>query len=125
MLKYMRRNKVPNLSIMGGMGKLVKLSQGAVDLHSARSQVDFTALAEVAAPFGFDPVKVGAANTVLEVLQMASPDQRAGLAARVAAGARTKALEHLRHNDTALEVVVISREGEMLGRAGKVERPAQ
>ena len=48
MLKYMRRHPVPNLSILGGFGKMVKLSQGATDLHSARSQVDFDRLAGLA-----------------------------------------------------------------------------
>ena len=67
MVKYMRRHPLPNLSIMGGFGKLVKLGQGAIDLHSARSQVDFNALSVMAAAVGFDPDKVAAANSVLEV----------------------------------------------------------
>ena len=80
MLKYMRRHPVSNLSILGGFGKMVKLSQGAIDLHSARSQVDFDALAALACRFGMDRDAVASANSVLEVSQMATDDQRSALA---------------------------------------------
>ena len=120
MLKYMRRHPVPNLSILGGFGKMVKLSQGAIDLHSARSQVDFDALAALACRFGMDRDAVASANSVLEVSQMATDDQRSALAEAVAAGARETALAQLRGAETAVEVVVISRDGRLLGRAGTI-----
>ena len=41
LLKYLREHPVPKLTIAGGFGKMVKLAQGAMDLHSGRSQVDF------------------------------------------------------------------------------------
>mgnify|MGYP000276318691 CR=1 FL=1 len=56
MLKYMRRNPVANLTIAGGFAKMVKLGQGAIDLHSARSQVDFVVLADLATVCGYDHV---------------------------------------------------------------------
>ena len=118
MVKYMRRNPVPNLSIMGGVGKLVKLGQGAIDLHSARSQVDFAVLSRMAAAHGFDTDAVAAANSVLEVVQMASPVQAGALAHAVAHAARDTVITHLRDAPVAVEVVVISRVGQMLGRSG-------
>ena len=118
MLKYMRQHPVPNLSILGGFGKMVKLAQGAIDLHSARSQVDFARLAETAAEHGMDPARVSAANSVLEVAQMADDAQRGALATTIAAAARQTALAHLRGAPTAVEVVIISRDGALLGRAG-------
>ena len=118
MVKYMRRNPVPNLSIMGRVGKLVKLGQGAIDLHSARSQVDFAVLSRMAAAHGFDTDAVAAANSVLEVVQMASPVQAGALAHAVAHAARDTVITHLRDAPVAVEVVVISREGQMLGRSG-------
>ena len=121
MLKYMRRNPVPNLSIMGGFGKMVKLAQGAVDLHSARSQVDFEKLANLAATFGINPDAVASANSVLEVVQMASDDQRSALADAVASSARETAMKQLREAPTAVEVVIISRDGALLGRAGTLD----
>ena len=120
MLKYMRQHPVPNLSILGGFGKMVKLAQGAIDLHSARSQVDFARLAETAAEHGMDPARVSAANSVLEVAQMADDAQRGALATAIAAAARQTALAHLRGAPTAVEVVIISRDGALLGRAGDV-----
>ena len=120
MLKYMRRHPVPNLSILGGFGKMVKLSQGAIDLHSARSQVDFDALAALACRFGMDRDAVASANSALEVSQMATDDQRSALAEAVAVGARETALAHLRGTKMAVEVVVISRNGRLLGRAGTI-----
>jgi len=120
MLKYMRRHPVPNLSILGGFGKMVKLSQGAIDLHSARSQVDFDALAALACRFGMDRYAVASANSVLEVSEMATDDQRSALAEAVAAGARETALSHLRGAETLVEVAVISRDGQLLGRAGTI-----
>ena len=120
MVKYMRGHPVANLSIMGGFGKMVKLGQGAIDLHSARSQVDFSALAEMAAPFGLDTSRVASANSVLEVSQMASPDQRSALADAVANAARQTVLMHLRDAPTSVEVAIISRDGALLGRAGNL-----
>ena len=120
MLKYMRRHPVPNLSILGGFGKMVKLAQGATDLHSARSQVDFDALARMAAPFGFDHDRVAGANSVLEVSGMVDSVQRGKLATAVAMAARETALAQLRDAPTHVEVVIIGRDGEMLGRAGRL-----
>ena len=38
-LKYLRRHPVPRLTMAGGIGKLAKLADGHLDLHSGRSQV--------------------------------------------------------------------------------------
>ena len=120
MLKYMRQHPVPRLSILGGFGKMVKLAQGATDLHSARSQVDFTRLADIAARHGMVPDRVAAANSVLDVAQMANEAQRNALASDIAAAAHKTALAHLRGAPTCLEVVVIGRDGTLLGRAGSL-----
>ena len=39
-LKLIRRKPVPRLTIAGGFGKISKLADGHMDLHSARSSVD-------------------------------------------------------------------------------------
>jgi cobalt-precorrin-5B (C1)-methyltransferase len=121
MLKYMRKNPVPRLTIAGGFGKLVKMAQGAVDLHSARSQVDFEKLAQLAVPLGFRHVDVANANTVLEIVQMADADQRQALASMIADQARNAALTYLKREDIAIEILVISRDGALLGQAGSLE----
>jgi len=65
-LKYLRRHPVERLTIAGGIGKLSKLAQGAMDLHSGRSQVDFKALAALA-----EMDAVAEANTALEAFELA------------------------------------------------------
>ena len=121
MLKYMRKNPVSCLTIAGGFGKLVKMAQGAVDLHSARSQVDFEKLAQLALPLGFRHADVANANTVLEIVQMADADQRHALASLIADQARNAALTYLKRDDIAIEILVISRDGALLGQAGSLE----
>src|SRR5262252_8277304 len=39
-LKYLRSHPVPRLTLAGGFAKLCKLADGAMDLHSGRSEVD-------------------------------------------------------------------------------------
>ena len=109
LLKYLAAHPVERLTIGGGIGKLAKLAQGAGDLHSARSQVDFAALAEMAG----EP-RVAQANTALQALEIAGP----GLARAVARAARAEALRRLKGADVAVDVVVVDRAGEIVARAG-------
>jgi len=117
MLKYLRRHPVPRLTIAGGFAKMVKLSQGHGDLHSARSQIDFGALADTAAGVGMDRSRVAGANTALDVLDMAAPDQRRLLAEVIARDARIQAREILRSDEVALDVMIVARGGEILAEA--------
>ena len=111
MIKYMRRHPVGRLTIGGGIGKLTKLAQGAVDLHSGRSQVDFAALAD----WMEDP-RLKDANTALEAYTIAG----APLAAEVAQRAQQQALAMFKGGTApeVLDIVVIDRAGEIIGRAG-------
>ena len=101
MLKYLRRNPVERVTIAGGFGKLTKLAQGALDLHSARSQVDLGHLADLAGL-----AEIASANTAMQALEIAGND----LAAKIAQQARKQALEVVR-NTTTLDVLIISRDG--------------
>jgi len=112
LLKYLRQHPVPRLTIAGGIGKLTKLAQGAMDLHSGRSQVDFTRLAEMAARTGGDAARVAAANTALEALEIAGPP----LAEAVAAEAAAVAGDVLRDAPIAVEVIVTDRQGNIVAR---------
>jgi cobalt-precorrin-5B (C1)-methyltransferase len=118
-LKYLRRHPVPRLTVAGGIGKLAKLADGHLDLHSARSQVSPDALAAMVREAGGAPELVEAvrgANTALDALQRC---QAAGLPLGdlVAAGARETALDVLRGAPVAVDVVVIDRAGTVVGRA--------
>ncbi|MGX9855680.1 cobalt-precorrin-5B (C(1))-methyltransferase [Limimaricola variabilis] len=111
MLKYLTKHPVPRVTIGGGIGKITKLAQGAVDLHSSRSQVDFAALAELAGVPG-----IAAANTALEASRLA-PE----LGQRVAETALARVTERFgtAHDGSRIrfDVVVIDRAGAILGRA--------
>jgi cobalt-precorrin-5B (C1)-methyltransferase len=107
LLKYIAKNPVPRLTIGGGIGKIVKLAQGAVDLHSSRSQVDFDALNAWA------DVDVSDANTALEAVERAGD----ALASRVAQEALKRVKTQLKEIDTQVDIVIIDRAGRILGRA--------
>ena len=80
MLKYLKRHPVARVTVAGGFGKLVKMGQGALDLHSGRSEVDFAYLAElVRRVLGNEALAVQAAkaNSALEVLRLAGDSQQA------------------------------------------------
>jgi cobalt-precorrin-5B (C1)-methyltransferase len=114
LLKYLRQRPVPRLTIAGGIGKLTKLAQGAMDLHSGRSQVDFARLAEIAARIGADAPRIAGANTALEALQIAGPP----LAEAIAHEAAEVAADVLRGAPIAIEVIVIDRQGAIQARHG-------
>jgi len=112
LLKYLRSHPVGRVTIGGGFGKISKLGQGALDLHSGRSQVDMQWLAEICPELPREPVL--AANTAQEVLEMA---QGIELAQRVAeAGLRT-VREVLRKAPVMADVIIVSRQGEIIAHA--------
>ncbi|MFQ5775634.1 MAG: cobalt-precorrin-5B (C(1))-methyltransferase [Kiloniellaceae bacterium] len=118
LLKYLRRHPVPRLTIGGGFAKIAKLGAGHLDLHSGRSQVDLDWLAGLLAETGAAPGLVAearGANTGGQVLTLA---RRAGLglADRVAERARATALGVL-DGATRVEVLIVDRDGDLVGRA--------
>ncbi|MBB4943156.1 cobalt-precorrin-5B (C1)-methyltransferase [Streptosporangium album] len=119
-LKYLRRHPVPRLTVAGGVGKLSKLADGHLDLHSGRSQVNPEMLAGLVRSAGGDEALAGrvlAANTALHALRLC---QEAGLPLGdlVAERARLTAAGVLRGAPVAVDVVVIDRAGVIVGRAG-------
>lgn len=116
LLKYVRSHPVTNLTIAGGFAKLAKLSQGAMDLHSSRSSVDFDHLADLLARVGGTRDTVAEARTartaqrVLELADESAPE----LAHLVARQAREVALATLA-GGTAVQVWVFDRTGHRVG----------
>lgn len=107
MLKYLTKNPIERVTIGGGIGKLTKLAQGAVDLHSSRSQVDFDDLAQM-----MDDPRLAEANTALEAYTIAG--------APFAAAVAQRALDRVTQTYAGMtfNVVVIDRAGAIIGRAG-------
>lgn len=110
-LKYLRAHPIPRLTIAGGIGKLSKLAQGAMDLHSGRSQVDFAALGALAETLGENGANVAHANTALEAVEIAPK-----LARAIASLAQAQALKTLKGAPVTVEVIVVNRAGGVLAR---------
>lgn len=117
-LKYVARHPVPRLSIAGGFAKMSKLAAGYLDLHSKRSQVDLGVLAELATGAGHDSLAeaIREANTALHALELARADGLA-LGDLVAARAVRTAREVIGNAPVEVDVVVVDREGSIIGRA--------
>jgi len=119
MLKYLRKHPVPRVTIGGGFGKLTKLGQGFLDLHSGRSQVDFDWLANKVTELGGGPelaASVHKANTAKQALDTAHA-ANLDLASAVAGAAKATALETLRGADIDLDIIITDREGQIVGRS--------
>ena len=119
MLKYLRAHPIPRLTIAGGIAKLTKLAQGRLDLHAKRGSVDAEALAAVAAGRGAPPPLLDAiktANTTAEAFARAAA---AGipLGHAIAAAAWATSAQVLDRSDIELEIVMVDREGAVVGRA--------
>ena len=119
MLKYLRTHPIDRVTIAGGFAKLAKLAAGHLDLHSSRSRVDLTALADRLAVLGADPAAVWAARQAGgggELLALAGGKRKA-LALDVAKRAREVALATL-SGETSIEVAIVDRNGGFVARVG-------
>jgi cobalt-precorrin-5B (C1)-methyltransferase len=111
LLKYVREHPVARVTIGGGFGKITKLAQGAMDLHSGRSQFDFKWLAKFAPENLHEEVK--SANTAQQVLEMLGPT----LAQQVAKEAKEQVVKVLRGSPIAADVMIIDRGGKIIAHA--------
>jgi len=119
MLKYLRRQPLPRVTIAGGVAKMTKLAQGLTDLHSKRGEVDLAVLAKFAAAAGAGEQAVRGvldANTAAQAFAIA---QAAGIALgdQVAQAAQDTAANIVAGTDIAIEVVLFDREQNLVGRA--------
>lgn len=119
MLKYLKKNPVPKITIAGGFAKLSKLAMGEMDLHSKRSQVDkiwlATLLSELGAEAG-DITKAKKANTALEILNIAIANNLE-IGDVVANKARAYVEEKLSGTAIDIEILICDREGQLVGRS--------
>ena len=109
--KYLRRNPVARLTIAGGFGKISKLAQGAMDLHSARGTVDLELLrSHLPADRRDEAATVDTANAMLAI-------GGADLACSIAGLARDKA-QAMVGDAVKVDVLVIDRAGTIVGESG-------
>jgi cobalt-precorrin-5B (C1)-methyltransferase len=119
MLKYLRRHPVPRVTIAGGVGKMTKLAQGLLDLHSKRGTVDLAMLAALAQAGGGSAAlqeKIIAANTAAEAFAHAAAE-RIALGDAVARSAQQTAMRVVEKSAIAVEIVLFDRDGALVGHA--------
>ena len=119
MLKYLKRAPVADVTIAGGFAKLCKLAQGRLDLHSARGEVDFAMLADLARDLGAsgDTVAaVAAANTAKEILDIAGA-AHLPLAEAIARRALDIANATLDSAPVKAHVLIVDRAGKIVAEA--------
>lgn len=112
MLKYIAKHPVRRVTIGGGIGKIAKLAQGEMDLHSKRGQVDLQFWADQ-----LDLPEIASANTALEASQIAGP-VFAKIVAKTAletVNARFKTASD--GSSIQYDIVVIDRAGAILATA--------
>ena len=118
-LKYLRHHPIPRLTLAGGFGKMSKLAEGALDLHSGRSQVNLDHLSAAAASLGADDglqAQIRTANTAMEALILAQAAS-VPLGDWVAARARDVATAEAGRK-VDIELMVLDRGGALVGHAG-------
>lgn len=118
-LKYLKQKPVQKLSLCGGFGKLSKLANGHLDLHSRASSVDFEQLTVLAKQAGADKAlqdAVREANTSIEALKLCQ-QQNIDLAAGVCEAALRQARKIV-PAEVELEVWAVDRQGQFIGSAG-------
>jgi len=119
MLKYLRRHPVARVTIAGGVGKMTKLAQGLLDLHSKRGAVDLAALAGLAkAAGGSDALarRIVESNTAAEAFGHAAAEGVA-LGDQVARAARQAAMDVVAGSGIDIEIVLFDRGAELVGQA--------
>ncbi len=121
LLKYLRKNPVERVTIAGGFGKISKLANGAMDLHSKRSTVDLEFLGKLLESLGGKKefvqscLAAASANEVLEMAQKAQLD----LGRKVASQAAAKARAILKNDNILLDILIIDRKGRIIGHSGE------
>lgn len=118
LLKYLRKQPVPRLTIGGGFAKISKLAHGDVMLHSSQSSVDFNFLAGVIRDLGGDDHLINqtkAANTALEVL-IACQKASVPISDSIAKRAKGVVMATL-SGGVEVEIIAFDRAGLEVGRA--------
>ena len=122
-LKLIRRKPVPRLTVAGGFGKISKLADGHMDLHSQRSTVDRKGLVRRLATLGASeggcwrtPRKPVRPGRFLEIATAAGLPLADAVAAEARAVAEA-ALEGARLTPS-VDVLIVDRTGCIVGRAG-------
>ncbi len=120
-LKHLKKAPIPNISIVGGFGKISKLAAGHLDLHSRKSSIDLTFLAKIAGELGANKtleMQILQCNTSVEALQYCQ-QQEINLADAVCNLALQK-VNSIIPKQCLCEIWAINRAGDVVGHAGSI-----
>ncbi|MCV6588519.1 MAG: cobalt-precorrin-5B (C(1))-methyltransferase [Marinobacterium sp.] len=120
LLKHLKKGQVKKLSLCGGFGKISKLANGHLDLHSRVSSIDLNHLADVAARQGADhtlQAEIRTGNTSIAGLK-ACQRQGIPLADAICELARQQA-QRIVADTVVVEVFAVDRQGNFVGYAGE------
>ncbi|WP_123791762.1 cobalt-precorrin-5B (C(1))-methyltransferase [Pacificibacter maritimus] len=112
MLKYLVKHPVDRVTIGGGIGKIAKLAQGEMDLHSKRGQVDLQFWADT-----LDLPALAHANTALEASQIAGAVFAQTVAQKALETVQARFLEAADGRKITYDIIVIDRAGAILASA--------
>jgi len=121
LLKYVRAHPVPRLTVAGGFGKLSKLADGHMDLHSSRSSIDVPVLVSRLAELGASDSLVAQADKAVSAGAVLALAAEAGLDTQLALSIARGARETCRASVAGaadIDVLVVARNGEVLAYAG-------
>lgn len=121
LLKYLRTHPVDRVTIAGGFAKLSKMAQGAMDLHSGRSEVDFDFLSNIVEQLGGGKnlvQKCRKANSANQVLQLALAG-KIDLAGEIARKCTKVAQNVAKSTKIEVDVLVVDRGGKIVGQSAK------
>jgi cobalt-precorrin-5B (C1)-methyltransferase len=119
MLKYLVTHPVPRVTVAGGVGKMSKLAQGLLDLHSKRGSVDLRTLASFAGAAGASAAvreRILSSNTAAEAFAHAQTE-RVALGDTVAHAAQDTAMRVVKGRGIAIEIALFGRDGKLVGHA--------
>lgn len=117
-LKHLKKAPVKRVTICGGFGKISKLADGHLDLHSARSSINLAKLASIARDLGADKnlaSQIENCNTSLEALGLCTQhkiDLAQAICERALNFAQTTVPKHVQ-----LEIFAVNRQGKLLASA--------
>ena len=111
MLKYLAKHPVPRITVGGGIGKMAKLAQGAMDLHSDRSRVDMSQLAHATGNR-----EIADLNSVMRAYEFGG-----NVLADWIAEHSLKNICAMLPETVSVDTVIVDRQGTVLSRAGMRE----
>ena len=123
-LKHLKKAPVKRVTICGGFGKISKLADGHLDLHSSRSSINLVKLSDVARKLGADEAlatSIEACNTSLEALGLCQ-QHGIDLADAVCKNALIFAQTTV-PSSVQLEVFAVNRQGKLLASAFGAQTP--